>query len=99
MTVRILIRFPRDIALNLGPFFPQTQQVLSTFPEHEHPNCKIIVQLGIRNQARQAALDFLKLKLIQAQHSKVGPAILPEDIQFFRNYVCNEKSKDLDYKR
>ncbi|MEI7690467.1 MAG: hypothetical protein WCI63_02490 [bacterium] len=98
MAVRMLIRFPKNIEQELGPFFPQTQFVLSTFPASEHQNGKLIVEIGIRYRVRQAALDFLKLKLSQAQHIDAEPSVLPEDIQFFRNYVCDVKSKDLNHK-
>ena len=98
MAVRMLIRFPKTIEQELGPFFPQTQLVLSSFPTSEHQNGKIIVEIGIRYQVRQAALDFLKLKLRQGQHGNAEPFILPDDIQYFRNYVCDVKSKDLNHK-
>jgi len=98
MTVRMLIRFPKNIERELGPFYPQTQLTLSTFPNSEHQNGKLIVEIGIRYQVRQAALDFLRLKLRQAQCSAVEPSVLPEDIQFFRNYICDVKPKDLNHK-
>ena len=99
MTVRMLVRFPKEIEQKLGPFFHETQVCHSIFPIAEHKNCKLLIEIGIEYQARRAALDYLKLKIQQARHSQVEPFVLDEDILYFRNFVCGVKSNDLFFKR